>query len=318
MNAIDELIAKLNNCKRAAIFCHTRPDGDALGSGLALLTLLRSMNKTAHMACEDAPPKKFSFIAEMANVKTQIPDCDYDLMIAVDCADVTRLGCFSKRFSRFKGETVNIDHHISNDNFAKFNHVEICCATCEIIANLFKAAKLELTENIANLLMLGLITDSGNFTHTDVTAKTFKTAAYLREHGADVNKINYYMFQSQPKERALTYGKVMSKMRFALESKLAIIVISAEDMEYYNMDKSLSEGFVDFPLTVDSVEVAISLLESGKEQYKASLRSKGKVNVNQIASLFGGGGHVLASGCMLFGTLEDTVERLTEAVKRHI
>ncbi len=318
MTAIDKIIAKLNKAKKIAVFCHTRPDGDALGSGLALTLMLRGMNKTAHMACEEAPPEKFSFIDEMSQVNTALPDCDYDLMVSVDCADINRLGCFSKRFSRFKGETINIDHHISNDNFAKFNYVKNCCATCEIIADLFYRAKYKTDERIANLLMLGLITDSGNFTHNDVTAGTFKTAARLRQCGADVNKINYYMFLRQPKERALMYGKVMSKMHFALNSKLAIIVISEEDMEYYNMDKSLSEGFVDFPLTIDGVEVAISLLESGKEQYKASLRSKGKVNVNQIASSFGGGGHVLASGCMLSGTLEQTIQRLTEAVKRQI
>lgn len=318
MTAAQNVISKLNNCQRAAIICHTRPDGDALGSGLALLLLLRSLNKTAYMACEDAPPEKFSFIEGISEIGTQLPDINYDLMIAVDCADINRLGCFSKRFSHFKGETVNIDHHISNDGFAKNNFVKICCATCEVVAKLFGRAKYKMNSEIANALMLGLITDSGNFTHNDVTETTFKIAARLRRYGADVNKINYYMFSRQPKSRALAFGKVMSKMRFALQDKLAFIVISAEDMEYYDMDKSLSEGFVDFPLTVDTVEVAISLIESGRELYKASLRSKGKVNVNQIATSFGGGGHILASGCMLSGTLEQIIERLTEAVKRHI
>ena len=319
MNAkIEEIIEKLNKSSRIAVFCHVRPDGDALGSGLALTLALKNLGKTAYMCCEDTPPEKFSYLPEMQLVNTSVPEGEYDTFVSVDCADINRLGVFSKRFTKFKKTTINIDHHVSNTGFAALNYIEVCPASCEIMTRIFRAAGWKINEQIANLLMLGLITDSGNFTHQDVTAQTFENAAYLRANGADVNTINYEMFTRQPKERALLYGRVMNNIRFALEDKLAFIVIPAKDMEECGADKSLTEGFVDFPLTIDGVEVSISIMEFKKEQYKASLRSKGKVNVNAVAANFGGGGHVLASGCMLFGTLEHVIDKLTYAVYQNL
>jgi len=319
MNSTErEITEKLKSANLVAIFCHVRPDGDALGSGLALCLALKNAGKTAYMCCEDLPPEKFSFLEAMAEVRNELPNVNFDTLISVDCADVTRMGIFANRFKKFKGVTVNIDHHISNDGYAKYNLVYDCPATCEIMTGILKDCGFGITEEISNLLMLGLITDSGNFTHTDVTPKTFETAAYLRGNNADVNKINYQMFSRQPKERALLYGRVMNKIRFALDDKLTFIVITLDDLEATGADKSLTEGFVDFPLTIDGVEVSVSLLEFKKEQYKASLRSKGNVNVNAVATTFGGGGHVLASGCMLFGTLEHVIDKLTYAVYQNL
>lgn len=313
-NTFDEIIAKLNGAKTIAIFCHGRPDGDALGSGLALCLALKSMGKKAYMCCDDAPSEKFSFIPAMQEVKKELPDLEFDLLVSVDCADLNRLGSFAKRYSKFKGVTINLDHHVSNDGYGKFNYVEVCPASCEIVTLLFWKAGYTVTEEIANLLMLGLITDSGNFTHIDVSERTYNVAAFLRSKGADIYTINYNMFSRQSKERAILYGKVMSKMRFELNDKLALIVIPNADLTKAGPDTGLTEGFVDFPLTVDGVEVAASFMEYKPNLYKISLRSKGKVNVNEVAVGFGGGGHVLASGCLLGGPLEEVIEKLTYAV----
>lgn len=317
-NSLEEIIEQLKVARRIAIFCHARPDGDALGAGLALCLALESVGKKAYMCCEDVPPEKFSFIPSMKKVLQDAPNIDYDLLVSVDCADAARMGVFAKRYSKFKKITINIDHHISNDRYAKLNYVEECPACCEIITELLTKAGYEITEEIANLLMIGLVTDTGNFTHQDVTEKTFRAGAYLRSKGADVNLIYYQLFARQPKARALLYGRVMNNIRFALDDRLAFIFISEKDMFELNADKSLTEGFVDFPLTIDGVEVSASILENKKGQYKISLRSKGKVNVNAVAATFGGGGHVLASGCMLFGESEEVIERLTYAVYQNL
>ncbi len=317
-NTLGEITEKLKSAKCVAIFCHVRPDGDALGSGLALRLALENAGKTAVMCCEDKPPEKFFFLSEMTNVLRELPAYNYDLLVSVDCADITRLGSFAKFYSKFKKETINIDHHISNNGYGKLNYIQECPASCEIVTGILNECGFEITEDIADLLMLGMITDSGNFTHLDVTENTFKTAGYLRSKGADCNKINYNVNVRQPKSRALLYGRVMSKMRFDLEGKLAFAVITQKDMQELGADKDLTEGFVDFPLTVDGVEVAVSLLEYKKNKYKVSLRSKGKANVNAVATTFGGGGHILASGCMLFGELEEVVERLTRAVSLNL
>lgn len=317
-NGFEEINKIFSVAKNVAVFCHARPDGDALGSGLALCAALENRGKKACMCCEDIPPEKFMFCQSFKKVKNQLPQGDYDLFVSVDCADVIRLGVFSKQFKNFKKATVNIDHHITNDNFAKYNYVRECPATCEIITEFLLACGYEITKEIADLLMLGLITDSGNFVHRDVSEHTFEIAAILRARGADVSLINYNMFSRQTKARALLFGRVMSNIKFACGDKLAFIVISEKDMQECGADKSLTEGFVDFPLSVDGVEVAISILEFKKNQYKVSLRSKGDVNVNEIAVNFGGGGHKLASGCMAFGELEEVKERLTYAVSLYL
>ena len=316
-NSVAAVAARIKKANKAAIFCHARPDGDALGSGLSLCLAMRAAGKTAEFVCEDAPPEKFFFIPEMREVKTSLPQDDYDLYIAVDCADVARMGEFGHAFSRFRGDTVCIDHHISNKGFAKLNCVRVCSATCEIMPEVLSAAGFEITAPMSNALMLGLITDSGTFTHSDVTAHTFNVAAELRSAGADVNKINYEMFSRQKKARALLFSRALSNLRFALDDRLAFILVTQSALDETGANRSMTEGFVDFPLSVDGVEVAIALLEIKRGQYKASLRSK-RVDVNAVAATFGGGGHVLASGCMLFGEYEEVIDRLTYAVFQHL
>ena len=316
-NSVAAVAARIKKANKAAIFCHARPDGDALGSGLSLCLAMRAAGKTAEFVCEDAPPEKFFFIPEMREVKTSLPQDDYDLYIAVDCADIARMGEFGHAFSRFKGDTVCIDHHISNKGFAKLNCVRVCSATCEIMPEVLSAAGFEITAPMSNALMLGLITDSGTFTHSDVTAHTFNVAAELRSAGADVNKINYEMFSRQKKARALLFSRALSNLRFALDDRLAFILVTQSALDETGANRSMTEGFVDFPLSVDGVEVAIALLEMKRGQYKASLRSK-RVDVNAVAATFGGGGHVLASGCMIFGEYEEVIDRLTYAVFQHL
>ncbi len=316
--ALAAVAEQIKKCNKAAIFCHIRPDGDALGSGLGLCLAMRSAGKDVCVVCEDRPPEKFSFLESMTEVSATLPDGQYDAFIAVDCSDTSRLGVFDRVFSSFKGMTINIDHHVSNKNFAKINYVGVCAATCELMPNILEAASLELTRPIANLLMLGIVTDSGSFSHSDVTPHTFEAAAKLTAAGADVHEISYRMFSCQKKERAALYCRVMSTLRFALDDKLAFIFVSDKNIKETGADVSMTEGFVDFPLSIDGVEVAISVLEMKKGQYKASLRSKGKADVNAIAGTFGGGGHALASGCMLFGEYEEVVDRLTYAVYQHL
>ena len=313
-NSLKEVAARISQCKRAAIFCHIRPDGDTLGSGLALLFALRGAGKTAHIVCEDPVPDKFFFLKGMDEVLTSLPAGDYDLFIAVDCSEVARMGELGYTFSAFDKDTVNIDHHISNKNYAKFNFVRNCPATCELIPEVLDAAGLEITKTVADFIMLGLMTDSGSFAHSDVTANTFSVAARLRGIGADVTAINYNMFSRQRKERALLFAQVLPTLRFFLSDRLAIITVTAAAIEATGADRSMTEGFVNYPLSIDGVEVAVSLMEMKKGQYKVSLRSKGTADVNAVASTFGGGGHVLASGCMLFGDHEEVIERLAMAV----
>ena len=321
MNFTLEQIAKrIRQAKSVAVFTHMRPDGDALGSALALKSALDFFKTPTQVCVESEIPSNLTFIPGMDTVQKK-PKGEFDLLILVDCSDEQRLGYLTDSFylaKRKKIDTINIDHHVSNTNFAKYNYVKPCSSNCMHIASLISYMGAPLDKKTAEYLALGLLTDSGNFSHDDVTEETFMLGAQLVKAGADISYLNYMLFKRQPKERAALFAKTMSGMRYYHDNRFAVIVVTKANIEACGADHGMTEGFVDFPLNIDGVEVAASLLEMKKGQYKISLRSKTSVNVNQIAGVYGGGGHVRAAGCMLFGDVEEVLDRLSYTVSQYL
>lgn len=167
-------------------------------------------------------------------------------------------------------------------------------------------------------LLIGLLTDSGNFAHDDVNEECLSLAAKLVNSGADIRYYNYMLFKKQSKARAALYAKTMSGMRYYHDDRFAVIVVTKANMDACGADNGMTEGFVDFPLNVETVEVAASVMEVKKGQYKISLRSKEYADVNKIAGVYGGGGHVRAAGCMLFGELEEVLDKLSYTVSQYL
>ena len=320
MDTLQQIAERVKKAKSVLITSHMRPDGDAFGSSLALATALNRLGLQTQIVNESDIPSNLAFIQGMERV-TKLPEKDYDLFVTVDCAEMTRLGALTDEFSRAtrkKVDTVNIDHHISNTRYAKYNYVRECAANCMNIALLIEYLGVPFDKEIAEYLLIGLLTDSGNFSHDDVDEETFLLGAKLAKAGADIRYYHYNLFKKQPKERAALFALTMSGMRYDFEGKFAFIVITQENMKKCNADNGMTEGFVDFPLNVDGVEVAASIMEVKYRQYKISLRSKEYADVNKIAGVFGGGGHIRAAGCMLFGELEDVIDRLSYAVSQYL
>ena len=314
------IVQRIKKAKRVAIFTHMRPDGDAIGSTLALACALDVLGIENQTLVESDIPSNLRFLNGVERMEKQ-PTGEFDLFIAVDCADIQRLGVLYDDFlsaSRKRIDTVNIDHHISNTRFAKYNYVRECSANCMNIAALISCLGVALNKKIAEYLFVGLLTDSGNFSHDDVDSETFDLAARLAQAGVDVRYYNYNLFKKQTKERATLYALTMSGIRYFFDDRFALIVISQEAMKKCGADRGMTEGFVDFPLNIDSVEVAASVMEDKYRQYKISLRSKEYADVNKIAGTFGGGGHVRAAGCMLFGELEEVIDKLSYAVSQYL
>ncbi len=317
---MEKIADRIKSAKRVVIFTHMRPDGDAFGSALALSSAL-DLLKTPNQVCVETDiPSNLAFIDGLEKVRKK-PQGEYDLLITVDCSEDLRLGELTTEFqiaTRKQIDTVNIDHHISNTRFAKYNFVRECSANCMNVALLIDALGVEIDKKTAEYLLIGLLTDSGNFSHDDVTEETLCLAARLVKAGADIRYYNYNLFKKQPKQRANLFGKTMQKIRYYHEDRLAVIAISEQMLKDSEADRSMTEGFVDFPLNVDSVEVAASVMEMRQGQYKVSLRSKEYADVNKIAGIFGGGGHVRAAGCMLFGELEEVLDKLSYAVSQYL
>jgi len=318
-STLEEIAARVKRARSAVILTHMRPDGDAIGSALALSCALDALG-IEHCVCDESElPSNLAFLEGLEKIEKK-PDPQAELYIAVDSSDEPRLGALADdfRLAVKKRDTINIDHHVSNTRYAKYNYVRECSANCMNIAALIEAMGVPFNKSMAEYLLLGLLTDSGNFSHDDVTEETFLTAAKLVKAGADIRFLNYNLFKKQPRARAELYADTMSRIRYFLDDKFAAIVITQAAMKKFGADNGMTEGFVDFPLTVDTVEVCASVMEVKKGQYKISLRSKRYADVNKIAGVYGGGGHVRAAGCMLFGDVEEILDKLVYTVSQYL
>ncbi len=317
---LQQIADRIKQAKSVVICTHMRPDGDAFGSALALGCAL-DFFKIPYQVCDESEiPSNLTFLDGVQTIKKS-PQEEFDLLITVDCSDDQRLGTLSDLIStakRKKIDTINVDHHISNTRYAKYNFVRECSANCMNIAMLIEYMGAPLDKKTAEYLLVGLLTDSGNFSHDDVTEEAFLLGAKLLKAGADIRYYHYNLFKKQPKQRAALYAAVMSKIRYYFEGRFAVIVISKQLMDETGADAGMTEGFVDFPLSVDTVEVAASLMEVKKGQYKISLRSKIYADVNKIAGVYGGGGHIRAAGCMLFGEIEEVLDKLSYTVSQYL
>lgn len=317
MISLKELAQFLKKLRSATIFCHMRPDGDTLGSAMGLKYLLEDNGTRCKVVCESPVPKKFFFLEGMAEIDDK-PDESAQAYICVDCSETHRLGTLCEGFERAAKPKFNIDHHISNSRFGDHWYVEDRAATCEIITELSAYFTDKPDARTANCLLLGLSTDTGNFAYKNVTQSTFLAAAKLVSCGGDINAIQYNMFQKQSPGRALLFGRTMSGIRYFEGGRIAFITVTREQLKAANATSDETEGFIDFPRSVEGVEVAVCLLEAGNERFKVSLRSKGNTDVNAIAAVYGGGGHVQASGCVLTGCLEEVIDKLRYTIKQHL
>ena len=311
---IKDIAKELKKHSKILIFCHNRPDGDTLGCAFALKHSLEESGKAVDVVCAQPVPEKYFCLGFIG--KTLLPTeviGKYDCHVSLDCASEMMLGDSYGVYVQNQ-TTINVDHHVSNERYAKFNYVEDRASCCEIVYNLICEMDLPQSENVVNALLLGVVTDTGNFMHSNVTKQTLEVASELVGKGANLNKISYAMFKNQKIERAKLYAHVIDSMRFFEDGKIAIISIFKSDFEKFSASQDMTEGFIDFPLSIESVEVAVSIMETKDKAFKISLRSKGKINVNEVASTFGGGGHVLASGCLIHGFYEDVKEKIIRAI----
>ncbi len=317
MNTVEEIVRVLKNLKSAAIFTHMRPDGDTLGSALALRRALSMLGIRCEVLSEGEIPARFAFLDDVREIR-RTPSFDAEAYILMDVSAENRLGELQSLFRRSgRRITVNIDHHVSNPRFCRYNFVRERAANCENIAEIISRLGIKPDRAMAECLLMGLVTDSGSFSHNDVTGSTFRTAALCADAGADVSRITYEVFKKQTKARAEFYASVISRIRYFLSDRLAVAIVPMELMKKYGVGQDATEGIVDFALDIDAVEVSVCLMEVKRGQFKCSFRSK-RVNVNEIARVFGGGGHVLAAGCMFFGETEEVLDRLSFTVSQYL
>ncbi len=309
---LKDVVEKLQKSKKVAIFNHINPDGDAHGSAFALKLALNALGKQAEVFIRqgDDLTKEYKLIKGTKISGLQIPGCD--LLVAVDCADIDRLGEFGEIF---KGNTVAIDHHITHKAFADTSLVVADSpATGEIMYDVIKALGVEMTYDIAYNLYLAIVCDTGNFKYSSTTPKTHKIAAELIDIGIPFADITKQLFDSKSIEYLQMYKTGIERLEIYADGRITLLAFCEEDFKAAGISEADADGVVNLPNSVAGSEVGVYIRQR-EDTFKVSLRSNGKLNVAEIAASFGGGGHEKASGFSMKLPLEQVKTAVVEKLK---
>ena len=312
---LDKIIEIIRNAKKIGIFAHVSPDGDAIGSSLAMYMGLVQLKKDVDVIC-DVYSDSFNFLPCLDKIKTEGTK-DYDLCIALDCADKKRLYDPNNSFDAAP-TTVSIDHHASNTFFAMNNYVEENSpAACKTLIKVLRRLNININKEIGEALMTGIITDSGGFRYDTVDDETFEFAAQMLDVGVNISKIYLTTFDIQTKAQFKLTSIATSRLEFVSNGRIAITYITAEDIAKTKAKTGDHEGIVNIGRNVEGVQVSIFLRED-IDGYKVSLRSNDATDVAEIAKAFDGGGHSKAAGCTIDEPLEIAMKKLIKETVKNL
>ncbi|MBR7172495.1 MAG: bifunctional oligoribonuclease/PAP phosphatase NrnA [Clostridia bacterium] len=308
LSDVAKIIRESNNI---SIYTHINTDCDALGSSLALREALKQMGKNADVYVNSNFPNNFKFYGDLSFVNHKTVEGKYDLAICLDSATEGRLGKYKFTYRKGVKNTLAIDHHqLSNENFCKVNFVKEASSTSEILFELLISMKVKLTKYICKCLISGILTDTGRFTHS-IKPKTLFVVSKLLKYGElKMEEITTPLFNSMTFEVFNLMQLAYDKIEFYSDKRLAMIMFSNEDFKKTSTTINDVDAFPDIPLQLECVKFAILASEDDKGYFRVSFRSKGEISAKDVAESFGGGGHLNASGCKIFGTFEEVKEKL--------
>ncbi len=309
----------LENVRTVAIGGHIRPDGDCVGSCMGLYQYIKKNYAQIHVDVylEDIPKCFQVQIPASAEILHEAPrEKVYDLFVALDCGDLARLGFSSVLFERAK-KTLCVDHHVSNNAFADENYVvPEASSASELVYRLLDAEKMDV--NVAECLFLGIVHDTGVFQYSSTSPETMEIAANLMRKGIRANEIIDKTFYEKTYAQNQILGRALLDSRLFCDEKVIVSVLSKATMEEYGVIPKDLEGIVSQLRVTKGVEAAVFLYEIGPEEYKISLRASGDVDVNQVANVFGGGGHKKAAGLTMQGAVSEVVEKLLDQLQEQL
>ncbi|NLO88888.1 MAG: bifunctional oligoribonuclease/PAP phosphatase NrnA [Clostridia bacterium] len=313
-------IAKLikNGEKDLAVVSHTNPDGDAIGSTLALGLALENMGYNVQLVNQDNIPRIYSFLPGSDLIRSSflfIPDT----IILLDCSDISRVGILGDTISSSGRYIINIDHHVSNTFFGNANYIDTrAAATGEIIYNLINLLDCPINEEIATCLYTAIVTDTGSFQFENTTERTHIIAADLISKGIDLAIIRSFLWENIPPKSVKLQRKLLDTLEMDETQKIAWAVMPYEIYKEYESSLEHIEGFVNYPKSIEGVEIGLFFKEIEPNKVKVGFRSKSKVDVNKLAQKFGGGGHKRAAGCILEAPLKEVIEQVVKEAQKTV
>lgn len=287
--------------KKIGITYHVSPDGDAVGSVLALFNALKSLNKDCYIISKDTLSENLKFLKGSDEITGEItePVDETDIVVVLDCGNLERV---SANLKEFTGTIVNIDHHLSNDKYGDINYIDSnAAATAEIVFELLNLMGISfekedsVLKDIGTCMYTSIVTDTGAYRHSNVTERTHRISAVLKKIGVDNTFIYQSLFDNKDFSRIKLIGKALSSMQVILNGKVALLEIDKNFTSDLGVDLGDTSDIISYGLQIKGVEVTL-LLKEVEDGVKASLRAKSYVDVRKIAEVFGGGGHIRAAG----------------------
>ena len=305
----------LKDVKSVGITGHIRPDGDCMGSVLALYNyILENMPETDVDLYLEQPGSEFYYLKNIDKIKNTPEDKKYDVFFVLDCSSLDRIEPFISCFNN-ASKTVCIDHHVSNTGFTDLSKIEPqASSACEVLYGTMDADKI--SRNVAECIYTGIIHDTGVFKYSCTSKKTMEIAGEMMEKGIDYSDIIDNTFYKKTYVQNQILGRALLESVLFYDGKCIFTTVTMDEMEFYGVTGRELGGIVEQLRLTDGVEVAIFLYQTGEEEYKVSLRSKKKIDVAAIATQFGGGGHVRAAGYTAKGSVYQIINSIGELIEK--
>jgi phosphoesterase RecJ-like protein len=314
-SAFDAVCHELRSGQRFLLTSHERPDGDSVGSQLALAFALDALGKEVRIVNADPPPVPYRVFPGTDRIEVaRRVDGSFDALVVLECGDLARPGV--EGLERYR--ILNIDHHGGNSMYGAVNWFDPTAAACaELVVELTDALGVELSHEMAVHVYLGILTDTGGFHHSHITARTFDICRRAAEAGVDPAAMAHQVYNSASIGRLRLLGALLDHMRLEAGGQIAVLYFDDGLLQELGATLDDTEGLINLPLAAKSIQtVALLKGQNGASQLRVSLRSKGDINVRAVAQAFGGGGHFNAAGCSVPGPREVAEAAIVEALSR--
>lgn len=318
--SLKKALAFIKRNNNFLITTHTNMEGDALGSVLAFYRLIKILGKQGMMINEDIIPYGYGFLPgadSVKKLKRELWKVKFDCLVTLDCSELKRCGQVYK-LNMDRRPILNIDHHISNTRFADVNWVDPQAASCtQMIYQLYKKLRIPLDKEIATLLYVGILTDTGSFHYTNTTSLTHKIVSELVSRKLDVAWIYKNIYENIPFTDLQLLSRILPSLKCSNSGRVAWFQIRRSMLKHQKICFDLSEQILNFGRAIKGVEVVALFKENlkDKNEIRVNLRSQGEVDVNKIAAYFGGGGHKTASGITIRGNIEQVTRKVLGKIK---
>jgi phosphoesterase RecJ-like protein len=313
---IQRIIREIVQNRSFLVATHENPDGDAVGSSLALACYLSALGKDVTVFSCDPLPDNYSFLPLAENVVTTIPDRNFDICFVLDAGDLPRTGRDPDKF-RQMGKIINIDHHPDNKMFGDINLLDPkASATGALVYRLITAAGFTIDYPTALCIYTAIVTDTGSFRYSNADHEAFLISGQMVSYGINPWYVAEKLYESQPLERLELLGLALSTLQVTGRGDVASITVTLEMYAKTGATSELTDGFINYPRSIGGVEVAVFFREVEKGLFKVGFRSKGKVDVSVLAAAFGGGGHHNAAGCKISGSLDEAKHSVLSHIEK--